>query len=162
MRNGNLQSITMKFLELFLQISQKLSTVWIMTFWLQSCILIVYYYISKITKWLFIKWLSTNKSRNLVNCKTLKLVVCSSHVTYAFQRESTLYSFLNLKELLARSRCEIWRFRDWNCTRTQNHLIRKRTLSHLAKMVSSPVAVIETGAKDRKHFCLWFVFNSWK
>ena len=33
--------------------------------------------------------------------------VCSCHVTYAFQSESTLYSCLNAKELLARSRREI-------------------------------------------------------
>ena len=29
------------------------------------------------------------------------LTVCSCHVTYAFQSESTLYSCLNVKELLA-------------------------------------------------------------
>ena len=32
--------------------------------------------------------------------------VCSYHVTYAFQSESTLYSCLNVKELPARSRRE--------------------------------------------------------
>ena len=32
--------------------------------------------------------------------------VCSCHVTYAFESESTLYSCLNVKELVARSRCE--------------------------------------------------------
>ena len=36
-----------------------------------------------------------------------ELTVCSYHVTYAFQGESTLYSCLNIKELLARSRREI-------------------------------------------------------
>ena len=36
-----------------------------------------------------------------------KLTVCSCHVTYAFQCESTLYSCLNFKELLPRSRREI-------------------------------------------------------
>ena len=39
--------------------------------------------------------------------KTINLTVCSCHVTYAFQSESTLYSCLNVKELLARSRREI-------------------------------------------------------
>ena len=34
-------------------------------------------------------------------------IVCSYHVTYAFQSESTLYSCLNVKELLARSRRKI-------------------------------------------------------
>ena len=51
------------------------------------------------------------------------LTVCSCHVTYAFQSESTLYSCLNVKELLARSRCEIWRWSDCNWTRTQNHIL---------------------------------------
>ena len=42
------------------------------------------------------------------NIKKLQtLIVCSCHVTYAFQSESTLYSCLNVKELFARSRCEI-------------------------------------------------------
>ena len=35
------------------------------------------------------------------------LTVCFYHVTYAFQSESTLYSCLNVEELLARSRREI-------------------------------------------------------
>ena len=61
--------------------------------------------------------------------------VCSCHVTYAFQSESTLYSCLNIKELLARSRREIWRLSDSNWTRTQNQLVLKRTLNHLAKLV---------------------------
>ena len=40
------------------------------------------------------------------------MTVCSCHVTYAFQGESTLYSCLNVKELLARSRREIWKICD--------------------------------------------------
>ena len=43
-----------------------------------------------------------------------RLTVCSYHVTYAFQSESTLYSCLNVKELLARSRREIWGLSDCN------------------------------------------------
>ena len=54
------------------------------------------------------------------------LTVCSCHVPYAFQSESTLYSCLNVKELLARSRREIWRWSDCNWTRTQNS-VRLRT-----------------------------------
>ena len=38
---------------------------------------------------------------------TVTVTVCSCHVTYAFQSKSTLYSFLNVKELLARSRRKI-------------------------------------------------------
>ena len=37
----------------------------------------------------------------------LNLTVCYYHVTYAFQSESTLYSCLNVKELLARNRRDI-------------------------------------------------------
>ena len=51
-----------------------------------------------------------------------KLTVCSYHVTYAFQSESTLYSCPNVKELLARSS-------NCNWTRTLNHLVRKETLN---------------------------------
>ena len=60
--------------------------------------------------------------------------MCSCHVTYAFQGESTLYSCLNVKELLARSKREIWSLSAWNWTRTHNHLVYQRTLNHLAKL----------------------------
>ena len=46
-----------------------------------------------------------HKKFNFQHFKTL--LVCSYHVTYAFQSESTLYSCLNVKELLARNRREI-------------------------------------------------------
>ena len=62
------------------------------------------------------------------------LTVCSYHVTYAFQTESTLHSCLNVKELLARSRREIWSLIDCNWTRNHNHLVHKRTLNNLAKL----------------------------
>ena len=45
---------------------------------------------------------------------------------YAFQSESTLYICLNVKELLARSRRDIWNLIDRNGTRTHNNLIRKQ------------------------------------
>ena len=67
---------------------------------------------------------------------TVHLTVCSYHVTYAFQSESTFYSCLNVKELLARSRREIWSLSDCNWTRTRNHLVHKRTLNHLAKLAN--------------------------
>ena len=54
------------------------------------------------------------------------LTVCSYHITYAFQSESTLYSCLNIKELLARSMREISSLWDYNGTQTHNHLVRKR------------------------------------
>ena len=79
-----------------------------------------------------------NKLRKILSLLCLSpkvwLVVCSSHVTHAYQSESTLYSCLNVKELLARSRREIGSLSDCSWTRTQNHLVPKRTLNHLAKL----------------------------
>ena len=53
-------------------------------------------------------WLEKNAAEmyfnNIINSK---IIVCSCHVTYSFQSESTLYSCLNVKELLARCRREI-------------------------------------------------------
>ena len=74
----------------------------------------------------------------------MHLTVCSCHVTYAFESESTLYSCLNVKELLARSRREIWRWSVCNWTRTQNHLVLKRTLNHLAKLAKWSSCVLST------------------
>ena len=76
----------------------------------------------------------------------INMTVWSCHVTYAFQSESTPYYSLNVKELLARSRREIRSLSDCNWNRTQNHLVRKQTFNHLAKVTklvlgSSPVAV---------------------
>ena len=58
----------------------------------------------------------------------LFLTASSYHVTYVFQSESALYSCLNVKKTLARSRLEILSLSDCNWTRTHNHLVRKRTL----------------------------------
>ena len=41
---------------------------------------------------------------------------------------------LNVKGHLALTRCEIIKLSDCNWTLTQNHLLRKRALNHLAKM----------------------------
>ena len=62
------------------------------------------------------------------------LIVCSYHVTYAFQSKSTLYVCLNVKELFARNRRDICSLSDCNGTRIHNHLVRKRTLNHLANL----------------------------
>ena len=72
------------------------------------------------------------------------LTVCSCHVTYAFQNESTLYICLNVKELLVRNRRDIWSLSDCNGTRTHNHLVCKRTLNHLAKLVKWLSCVVST------------------
>ena len=49
---------------------------------------------------------------------------------YTFQSESTLCSCLNVKELLAWSRCKIWSLSDCNWTGINNRLVHKRTLNH--------------------------------
>ena len=72
------------------------------------------------------------------------MTVCYCHVTYAFHSESTLYSCLNVKELLTRSRGEIWKLSDSNWTRTQNHLVPKRTLNHLVKLAKWLSCVLST------------------
>ena len=57
------------------------------------------------------------------------LTLCFCHVTYVFRSESTLYSCLNVKKLIARSRCKIRSLSDRNWTRTQNHLVCKQKLT---------------------------------
>ena len=61
------------------------------------------------------------------------LNVCYYHVTYAFQCESILYSYLNVKERLTRNRRNL---SGSNVIRTHNHLVRKQTLNHLANWLN--------------------------
>ena len=56
---------------------------------------------------------NVNKLKTLT--KHTSWTVCSCHVTYVLQSESTFYSCLNVKELLAQSRREIWRWSDCRC-----------------------------------------------
>ena len=72
------------------------------------------------------------------------MTVCSYHVTYTFQSEPTLYICLNVKEILARNRRNIWSLSDWNGTRTYNHLVPKRILNHLAKLAKWLSCVVST------------------
>ena len=46
------------------------------------------------------------------------------------------YSCLNVKELLARKRHDIWRLSDCNGTSTHHPLVLKPALNHLVKLVS--------------------------
>ena len=66
----------------------------------------------------------------------LYLSVCFCHVMYVPQSESTLYSCLTVKELLAWSRRKMWKLSGCNWTLTQNNLVCKRILNHLAKWLS--------------------------
>ena len=72
----------------------------------------------------------------------MHLTVCSYHVTYTFQTKSTLFSYLNVKRLLAQNRCNIWSLGDCNGTRIHKHLISKGTLNHLAKLPSGLSCVL--------------------
>ena len=60
---------------------------------------------------------------------TVHLTICYYHVTYSFKSESTLYSCLNVKELLPRNRRSIISLSDNNRIRTHNHLVYKRILN---------------------------------
>ena len=54
--------------------------------------------------------------------------VCSWRVTYAFQSESTLYSCLNVKELNAQNRRDIWSLSDCKSLKLRiSHLFRARS-----------------------------------
>ena len=61
---------------------------------------------------------------------------------YGFQSESTVYSCLNVKELLSRNRRDIWRLGDSNGIRTHHQLVRKWTLNHLPKWVKWHASII--------------------
>ena len=78
---------------------------------------------------------------------TVHLTACYYHLTYAFQSESTLYSCLNVKEILARGRHEIWSLSDCNWTRTHNHLVHKR-LAKLVNWLSCDCAVFFTCSEN--------------
>ena len=76
-------------------------------------------------------------------------MLLSCHVV--FHSESVLYSCLNVKELLARNRRDMWSLNNSNGIRTHNHLVRKRTLNHLAKLtkwLSCVVIIYLYGAFD--------------
>ena len=60
-------------------------------------------------------------------------VIIMSRTSFRVYQHSILY--LNSKELLARSRGHIWSLNESNESRTQNHLVSKRTLNDLAKLV---------------------------
>ena len=82
----------------------------------------------KLAKWLSVLW---------VLISTVYFTVCSCHVMYAFQREFTLYVCMNVKKLLARNWRHIWSSSDCNGTRNHIHLVPKRALNHLTKLVKS-------------------------
>ena len=67
---------------------------------------------------------------------------CHKHL--AFQNESTVYIYLNVKELLAQKRHNIRRLCNCNEARTHNHLVRKQTLNHFPKLTKWLSCVVST------------------
>ena len=63
-------------------------------------------------------------------CMNCMLLWCHVHVS------EWIYALccLNVKELFAQNRRDIWRLSDCNRSWTRDHLVRKRTLNHLAKL----------------------------
>ena len=70
--------------------------------------------------------------------------VCSYHVTYMLQSESTLYTCLDVKDLVAKSSRYIWSLSDCKGTRTKNRLVHKRTLNRLTKLAQWLSCVVST------------------
>ena len=59
------------------------------------------------------------------------------HVTYAFHSESTLYSCLNVKELIARNRCDILSLSGSNEIRTHQYDLQVQTRASIKVACSS-------------------------
>ena len=94
------------------------------------------------------------------NCLTL----CSYHITYSLQRESTCYSCLNAKHLLAQNRHSIWSLSNYSGTWTHNHLLHKPTLNCLAKLVKWLSCVVSTylySAFDCLFSSCHILFSEW-
>ena len=73
----------------------------------------------------------------------LFLTVCY-HATYAIQSESTLYSRLNVKELVSRNMRDIWSLSNSSGIQTQNQLVCEQTLNHLTKLAKWLSYVVNT------------------
>ena len=64
---------------------------------------------------------------------TVHLTGCSYHVTYAFQSESTISSCLNVKELLAQNKHDIWSLSDSIGDSVRDMMITYSQMSHTDK-----------------------------
>ena len=84
------------------------------------------------------------------------MIVCSYHVTYLFQSKSTLYSCLNVKELLAWSRHHIWRLSDCNRTRLAS-LAKWLSVCLRTKWLWVPVPLQLLGMLLFGKFCVLFL-----
>ena len=77
-----------------------------------------------------------------MNCQYLvdhwSYVIIMSRTSFRVNLRSIVY--LNVMELLAWNRRNIWSLNGSKGFRTQNHLVRKRTLNHLAKLAVSELS----------------------
>ena len=86
------------------------------------------------------KWLSCVLSTHLYGALDCMFLSCHVHVSEWMQ---TLY-LPECQGTPARIRREIWMWSDCNWTRTQNHLVLKWTLNHLAKLAKWLSCVLST------------------
>ena len=85
-------------------------------------------------------------------------VTVMSHMNFRLNPHSIVC--LNVKALLAWSRCHIWSLSDSNTIWTHNHLVRKQTFNHLAKWakwLSCVVITYQYGVFD----CMLFSCHVW-
>ena len=99
----------------------------------------------------------------------LWVLLCTEHftdyyylVTYAFQSESCLNIWLNVKKLLGRSRRKIWTLNDWKCTQSYHHLVRKRILNQLARLTKSSSCVVRFISTMNLTVCYYHVTHAFE
>ena len=88
------------------------------------------------------------------------------HVTYVFQSESALYSWLNVKELLARNRYDIWRLSDSNGIQIHNHLVHivqatiecRFSLKQVRNMIITYIQVLRADKYLQHNSIIWPVW----
>ena len=86
------------------------------------------------------KWLSSVLSTYLYCAFDYMFLTCHARVS---EKIHTLY-MPDANNVLAQSRCEIWTLNNFNWTRNQNHLVRKRTLNDLTKETKWLSCVLST------------------
>ena len=130
-------------------------------FWCFHCLLWTYRCrqgaVREMNCWRFFLWafserqkvFSAENSTFVRLCCFLRVINSNSFFHLAFHSESRLYTCLTVKELLAQKRHDIWSLSDSNGIRTHNHLVRKRTLNHLAKLAKFVYKLSGLGFESR-------------
>ena len=91
--------------------------------------------------WSWFHW-SVEKSAAFIYPHFVWLYVIMSRTSFRVNLHSMVC--LNVKQLLARSTRHILRLSDRSVIRTNNHLVHKRTLNHLAKLAKWMNCVVST------------------